>query len=522
MTDPEKTIPSNVNDATLASETTSPASETDETIGDSVDRSTGKDNLEFPDVGRYQIVQKLGSGAMGSVFLAEDPMLQRQVALKIPIINGANARERFFREARAIAKLRHANICPVFDVGEVNDQLFIAMAFIEGKDLQEFLGGTKMKSRRATANLCRKIADAMHHAHSENVVHRDLKPANIMLDSRHEPLIMDFGLAQNANEDTKMTQTGVLMGSPSYMSPEQVRAKPDEIGPATDIYSLGVILYEMLTGELPFVGSLGELMMQILTKDPQPPRKKDPSIDERLEVICLRMMAKDINHRYPSMKEVRHDLKRFLLETQKQTSTKPSDPGIDIDEKLSKTTTTELTLADDPPEEPVVGNSDTSADQLGTLVQAKIPDIPSPTSMTEVDSETSLLRSTSLDDGGLDRLEPSPIDDLSELADFESPSSPSDLLPAASWQNQPHSTEEKKTPSHWHLNMRVIVGAGVGIFVACILGLIALLQLVLHQETPQPTLTPKQPRAIHTHSDTTPNSQPTVIDGPDATINVGE
>src|SRR5262249_44134043 len=227
--------------------------------------------------GRYRIIRRLGQGGMGSVYLAEDTQLGRRVALKVPDLgseDGSEARERFLREARTAATLDHPSLCPVHDVGEIDGRLYLTMAYIEGKSLAEAIPAGGVPLRQAAA-LVRKLAAAMREAHAKGIVHRDLKPANVMIkltSKGQEPVIVDFGLAHRADpSDVRVTRTGQVLGTLGYMSPEQIRGERAEIGPACDIYALGVILYELLTGELPFRGSGPAVAGQILVQAPPPP-----------------------------------------------------------------------------------------------------------------------------------------------------------------------------------------------------------------------------------------------------------
>jgi serine/threonine protein kinase/Leucine-rich repeat (LRR) protein len=268
-------------------------------------------------LGRYRIVRTLGSGAMGTVYLAEDTELERKVALKTPHFEDDPTGElvaRFYREARAAATLRHAHICPVYDVGQIDGRHFISMAYIEGRPLSEFIGGDKPRAERQVLIAIQKLALALQHAHDHGIVHRDLKPSNIMVDKKGEPIIMDFGLARKARKEgeASLTQNGMLLGSPAYMSPEQIEGDPESVGPASDQYSLGVVLYEMLTRQLPFRGSVVNVLAQILTKDLTRPSELRPGLDPRIEAVCLRMMAKKTSDRFPSMKAVAEELYAIL------------------------------------------------------------------------------------------------------------------------------------------------------------------------------------------------------------------
>jgi serine/threonine protein kinase len=266
-------------------------------------------------LGRYRIVKPLGQGGMGAVYLAQDTELDRQVALKIPRItaqDGSGVLDRFYREARAAATLRHPNICPVFDIGESDGVPYLTMAYIEGKSLAQFVR-TKPLTQRQAATLVRKIALGLQEAHQRGVIHRDLKPANVMIDMRGEPIVMDFGLARRTGQnETRLTRDGSAIGTPAYMPPEQISTTTENMGPRCDIYSLGVMLYELLTGRLPFTGDAMAMLAQILTDDPPRPTSLQPDIDPALEGICLKAMAKKPEDRYASMGELAADLLEYL------------------------------------------------------------------------------------------------------------------------------------------------------------------------------------------------------------------
>lgn len=266
-------------------------------------------------IGRYRILKPLGQGGMGAVYLAQDTELDRQVALKIPNISNqdnSSVLERFYREARAAATLRHAHICPLFDIGEHQGVPYLTMAYIEGKSLGEFARG-KSLTHKSIAILVRKLALALQEAHQRGIIHRDLKPANIMIDKRGEPIVMDFGLARRlSRDDTRLTQTGAAIGTPAYMPPEQISANAELMGPACDIYSLGVILYELLTGRLPFEGDAMAMLAQILTDEPRRPSELQANIDPALEAICLKAMAKKPADRFGSMVEMAARLMDYL------------------------------------------------------------------------------------------------------------------------------------------------------------------------------------------------------------------
>jgi WD40 repeat protein/serine/threonine protein kinase len=268
--------------------------------------------------GRYNVERLLGKGGMGAVFLAEDTQLHRKVALKVPTVSMADDPElavRFQREARAAGVLRHPNICTVFDVGANQGMCYLTMAYIEGAPLSKAIARHQQVAPRKAAAAIRKLALAMQHAHDLGIVHRDLKPANVMVDRRGEPIVMDFGLARftSALADVRVTQSGMIVGTPAYMSPEHLCGDSAQVGPQADIYSLGVIFYELLTGHIPFSAPTGaQLITQILFEAPRPPSDHVPMLSPELDAICLRMIAKATGERYASMTRVADDIAAYL------------------------------------------------------------------------------------------------------------------------------------------------------------------------------------------------------------------
>ena len=263
--------------------------------------------------GRYKMINVLGEGEMGAVYLAHDTHLGRQVAVKIPKLDrNPNSFKRFEREALAMANLRHPNICPVYDVGEIDGTHYFTMAYIDGETLADHLVGQSNLPNRKFVSWVYKMALALDTAHQSGVIHRDLKPTNVMIDSGGEPIIMDFGLAKLAEHNARLTDDGLLLGTPAYMSPEQVRGEHKRTGPTTDVYSLGVMMYEMLTGRLPFDGTIASMFEQILAGKPEPPSHYNAGLDRRLEAICLTAMAKSETERFSSARLLAETLRDYL------------------------------------------------------------------------------------------------------------------------------------------------------------------------------------------------------------------
>jgi predicted Zn finger-like uncharacterized protein len=264
-------------------------------------------------LGRFELKELLGQGAFGKVYRAYDPQLERFVALKVPTFGPDDKHliQRFTAEAKAAARLRHPNIVPVFDTGNDNGQLFIASAFIEGQTLAARLDHDRPDFREA-ARLVMALASALDCAHGQGIVHRDVKPANIMLDSKGVPLLMDFGLARIRESDHKLTYDGSVLGTPAYMAPEQAAGKLDQVGPASDQYSLGVVLYELLTGKRPFEGPAAVVIAQVIAQNPVSPSTINAAIPSDLETICLKALSKALADRYPTCQALADDLGRWL------------------------------------------------------------------------------------------------------------------------------------------------------------------------------------------------------------------
>jgi predicted Ser/Thr protein kinase len=265
--------------------------------------------------GRYRIVRELGRGAMGAVYLAHDCQLDRPVALKVPqftAADGPEVRQRFLSEARAAATIEHPNVCPVYDAGEIDGLPYLTMAYLQGQPLTNLLSGRTPLPERQAVVLVHQLSLALHAAHQRGVIHRDLKPSNIIINQRGEPVLLDFGLARRLDEQARLTKSGQPLGTPAYMSPEQVAGAVRAMGPGCDVYALGVILYQLLTGRLPFEGSIAEVLGQIVTQQPPPPSKYRPGLDRRLEVVCLKALSKQVADRYASMRAFGAALAEYL------------------------------------------------------------------------------------------------------------------------------------------------------------------------------------------------------------------
>jgi serine/threonine-protein kinase len=284
-------------------------------LPDATRRSSPGTAARLPRIPGYEILGELGSGGMGKVYQARQTQLNRVTALKV-VLAGLHAspeeRERFRIEAEAAARVQHPHVVQIYEVGEHDGHHYLALEFVDGGSLAQKTNGAPLPSRQA-AELLAQLADGVNEAHQRGVVHRDLKPANVLLTAAGLPKITDFGLAKRLDADLAQTRTGAILGTPSYMAPEQAEGRSKDVGPATDVYALGAMLYELLTGRPPFrAATLWETLEQVRTQEPAPPRLVQPGTPRDLETICLKCLQKEPNRRYASAGELRDDLRRFL------------------------------------------------------------------------------------------------------------------------------------------------------------------------------------------------------------------
>ncbi len=279
------------------------------------EQSTPRQSTIIRYFGGYEVLEEIARGGMGVVYKARQTSLNRIVALKM-ILAGKLAStddvNRFQVEAEAAANLDHPGIVPIFEIGEHGGLHYFSMGFVQGQSLADRVNDGPLPPREA-AEIMRNVAKAVSYAHGKGVIHRDLKPANVLLDAKGEPKVSDFGLAKQVESDSNLTRTGTLIGTPNYMPPEQARCETGDVGPRSDVYSLGAVLYCLLVGHPPFQSANPmDVLSQVLDREPISLRQLNPAIDRDLETIAFKCLTKDPTGRYSSAEEFADDLQRFL------------------------------------------------------------------------------------------------------------------------------------------------------------------------------------------------------------------
>src|SRR5204863_1716926 len=275
----------------------------------------GRPSPMLMDFGDYELLEQIGRGGQGVVFRARQKSLNRTVALKVINLGQWASRahlRRFRLEAEAAAKLEHPGIVPIHEVGERDGSCYFSMKFVEGGQLDAVATREPMPIRRA-AELITKVARTVHYAHEHGILHRDVKPGNILLDTKGAPHLTDFGLARLVESDSTVTRTLEVLGTPSYMAPEQAAGNNTQLTSATDVYGLGAVLYQLLTGHPPFAGrTTYDTVRMVLETQPRQPRLWNPKVDRDLATICLKCLEKDQERRYSSALALAEDLERWL------------------------------------------------------------------------------------------------------------------------------------------------------------------------------------------------------------------
>src|SRR3989454_3548835 len=285
--------------------------------GDPIPVAAGA-HIPFPSnraFGDYELLEEIARGGMGIVYRARHVSLDRIVAVKMLLFGPLASAEfvkRFRAEASAAASLQHPNIVAIHEVGVHQGQQYFAMDYVDGQSLAKLLANGPLVARNAASYL-KTIAEAIHYAHERGLLHRDLKPSNVLIDASDQPRVTDFGLARRLDGDSELTVTGQVLGSPNYMPPEQARGKRGKVSRRSDVYSLGAMLYHLLTGRPPFVGeAITDTLEQVLNAEPVSPRLLHPSLPRDLETICLKCLEKEPDKRYATAQALADELGRFL------------------------------------------------------------------------------------------------------------------------------------------------------------------------------------------------------------------
>jgi eukaryotic-like serine/threonine-protein kinase len=286
----------------------------DQVLGKASGKNAATSKKAARRLNRFEILDVLGEGHHATVYRAFDPFLERQVALKLPRLGAAHtarALERFLGEARALARLRHPRIVPVYEAGCDGERHYVAMALIEGRSLAEQISERPL-SFQQSAKIVAELAEALAHAHGLGIIHRDVKPGNIRLDYHDAVYLIDFGIAYLPDSGEILTPAGTILGTPAYLAPELALGGPMEVLPASDQYSLGAVLYETLCGQPPFFGPPSYVLFHAIHHDPPSPRTIDSRIPRSLAAICQKAMAKEPDRRYSSCQALADDLRRWL------------------------------------------------------------------------------------------------------------------------------------------------------------------------------------------------------------------
>ncbi|MBL8799705.1 MAG: serine/threonine protein kinase [Planctomycetia bacterium] len=287
----------------------------DRTIDENTDQATrGGALTPGADFGKYELLDEIGRGGMGVIYKARQKDLERIVAIKMILSSQLASRqqlERFLAEARAMARLQHPHIVRIHEIGELHGQPYLVMEYITGVSLAEHMRRQTVAPEEA-ARIVGLIARAVEHLHQQGIVHRDLKPSNILLDDQGMPYVTDFGLVKMVGSSSNVTTTGAIVGTPAYMAPEQATGKPEQVGPCSDVYSLGAILYELLTGRPPFQEENPlDTLVQVIEGEPTQPRLLKPDLPPQLETICMQCLEKTAEERYRTAAALADDLDRF-------------------------------------------------------------------------------------------------------------------------------------------------------------------------------------------------------------------
>jgi RIO-like serine/threonine protein kinase len=303
-------------------------------------------------IGRYRIIERLGEGGMGVVYKGHDPQLDRVVVVKLPRFDGppetlSRRVQRFQREARAAAQIWHPHVCPIYDVGEHEGRPYVIMAYVEGQSLAERLRGQgRYEDIGQALTVILQILDALKAVHARGIIHRDLKPGNILIDSAGRAILTDFGLARPENDAEHLTSEGAIVGTPAYMAPEQAGGQLEKIGPWTDLYSAAVVLYQMLTGRVPFEGGVLAVLNKIAQEPPPPPSRFRSDLDPALEAILLKALAKEFTERYPDAVAFMEALSHWVPRGQKPT---PPRAGLNASQRSAKKSSLTATMVRERP-----------------------------------------------------------------------------------------------------------------------------------------------------------------------------